>query len=306
MPSPVIFVHGIGDSSVAWKNTGPAVSAYYSKYYKTADHPYFVAGSGIGDGRFDRNFDDNIRNSCVYVTFLDHFASPEALVGQLEDVIEDTRSEVWSAFRSSFGSKSEIKVNLVCHSMGGLVARAYLARHEQEHHIEKLVMIATPNLGSPGLLANWVPAGLMFGGIGLTIVTANPVPLGLTIIGLGWDIVSQARGVKLLSPAVEAMKPDSGFLRDLSQTPMPTDLEYVSIISTTEAFPHVVANRTLGYDAGDGAISVDSQKLSGESVPNFKDLNYREYYIEAPHYEEPDKAKDKIIEALGLTSRARN
>ncbi len=299
-PYPVIFIHGIGDSSVAWKNTGPAVSSLYEEYYKTKTHPYFLAGSGIGEGRFDKDFSDNIRNSCVYVTFSDHFASPEALVSELEEVIDDTRDETWTNFRSYFKSKEEVRVNLVCHSMAGLVAREYLVSHPMDHHIDRLIMIAAPNLGSTGLIFNWAPAGLMFGGIGLSIITANPLPLGFTVVGLGWDIISQARGVKLLSPAVEAMKPDSKFLRKLNDTPMPTDVKYVCIISNTEQLPHGLANRILGYSGGDGAISVDSQKLKAESVPNFKDLNYTEYLIDAPHYEEPDKAKDKIIEALGL------
>ena len=53
---PVIFVHGIGDSSVAWKETGPAVSNYLDKCYKTPDHPYFSSGSGIGKSILGQSF----------------------------------------------------------------------------------------------------------------------------------------------------------------------------------------------------------------------------------------------------------
>jgi pimeloyl-ACP methyl ester carboxylesterase len=306
-PSPVIFVHGIGDSSVAWRNTGPAVSSFYEKYYKTKLHPYFESGSGIGEDRFDKDFSDNPRNSCVYVTFLDHFASPEALVPELDKLIYDTREEVWANFRADFRSKDEIKVNLVTHSMGGLVVRSYLTANPDDHHVDKFIMISSPNLGSTGLIFNWVPAGMMFGGIGLSIATANPLPLVLTVIGLGTDMFTQARGVKLLSPAVDSMKPDSAYLKKLNDEPMPEDVEYICILSNTEQFLHGLSNRILWYEGGDGAVSIDSQKLSEKSVPNFAELNYKEYLIDAPHYEEPDKAEGKIIEALGLsTSQTHN
>jgi pimeloyl-ACP methyl ester carboxylesterase len=39
------------------------------------------------------------------------------------------------------------RIHLVAHSMGGLIARAYLARHE-DPRIGRLVMIATPSLGA--------------------------------------------------------------------------------------------------------------------------------------------------------------
>jgi len=298
LPPPVIFVHGIGDSSVAWINTGPAVSSLYDGYFSNRYHPFFRAGSGIGSSRFDQDFEDNERNSCVYVTFSDHFASPEAQVPELERVIEETRDEVWSYFRDNFRSKDEIKVCLVCHSMGGLVGRSYLAKHRADHHVDTIVLIAAPNLGSTGLIFNWVPAGLMAGGIGAALVTANPWLLGFTAAGLGWDVISRVRGVNLLSDAVRDMKPGSDYLKRLSDSPVPEDVRYVSIVSATDSFPHSVANQVLFYEGGDGAIYVDSQSLSKKSVPNFEFIDYREYMIDAPHYEEPDRALKEIITSL--------
>ena len=297
-PYPIIFIHGIGDSSVAWKETGPTVSKYYEKYYKTDEHPYFRAGSGIGKDRFDQDFDDNKRNSCVYITFSDHFASPDKLLPELEELIFYTREEVWRNFKDKFKSKEDIKVNLVCHSMGGLIARKYLAEHPRDHYVSKLITVGTPNLGSEGLLFNWAPVGLIVTGIGGTILFANPFFLLLTVGGLSVDMISQARGVKLLSPAVDALKPGSAFLNELNETPLPTDVEYIAIISDTGEISHVLANKILLYDGGDGAVSVKSQKLSEESVPNFSELNYSEIYIDSPHFKEPADAAPAIIKSL--------
>ena len=40
------------------------------------------------------------------------------------------------------------KVNIIAHSMGGLVARAYIQSEDYEHDINKLAMVGTPHLGS--------------------------------------------------------------------------------------------------------------------------------------------------------------
>ncbi len=300
LPYPVIFVHGIGDSSAAWKETGPRVSMYYDKYYKTAEHPYFSSGSGIGKDRYDKDFSDNLRDSCVYITFSDHFASPDKLLPELEEVISYTREEIWRNFKGKFKSKEDIKVNLVCHSMAGLIARKYLEEHPHDHYVSKLITIGTPNLGSEGLLFNWAPVGLIITGIGGTIIFANPYFLILTVGGLSADVISRLRGVKLLSPAVEAMKPGSEFLKGLNSRPLPTDVEYVGIISNTTEFSHVLANQILMYDGGDGAVSIKSQKLSEESVPNFSEIDYSEIYIDSPHFQEPTDAAEAIIKALNF------
>lgn len=50
------------------------------------------------------------------------------------------------------GSKN---VDLVCHSMGGLVARSYLQSDQYKYDINKLIMIATPNLGAAKAYYFW-------------------------------------------------------------------------------------------------------------------------------------------------------
>lgn len=52
-------------------------------------------------------------------------------------------------------------INIVTHSMGGLVARRYLLDHILNHHVEKLVTIAAPWLGAPKAL-NGILTGEFF------------------------------------------------------------------------------------------------------------------------------------------------
>jgi len=300
VPNPVIFVHGIGDSSVAWRSTGPVVSRHIKKYYDISDHSYFFSGSGICADRDDKDFSDNVHDLCVYVTFSDHFADPGKLAQELKKVIDDTRGEAWANYRFYFKSRDDVKVNLVCHSMGGLVARKYLADNIKDHHVSKLILIGTPNKGSSALMFDWVPAGLMVGGVSAFMLSGNPAFLSASVVGIGWDAISYSRGVKILSPAANAMKPGSKFLNDLNSKNMPTDVEYTVILCTANDLMHVTANRMLGYADGDGAVPLDSQSLKYAGIPNFSKLDYKEMKLIAPHFEEPTMAKDLVVEALGL------
>ncbi|AYK06045.1 esterase/lipase family protein [Brevibacillus laterosporus] len=47
------------------------------------------------------------------------------------------------------------KVNLVCHSMGGLVARAYVQSNYYQDDVEQLIILCSPNAGSPVNYAYW-------------------------------------------------------------------------------------------------------------------------------------------------------
>ena len=47
------------------------------------------------------------------------------------------------------------KVNLICHSMGGIVARAYIQTHLYKYDVQKLIMLGTPNCGSVNAYYFW-------------------------------------------------------------------------------------------------------------------------------------------------------
>ena len=281
---PVIFVHGIGDSSVAWKKTGPLIS----KYYESSFPRPFQAGSGIVRTRYDRDFKNSSRNSCVYVTFKNHFGSPESQARELAEVIKDTLIEA-----------NTKKVDLVCHSMGGLVARKYLADHIMDHRISKVVMISTPNLGSPGLLYDEICIFSIILGLFAWIYLKAPAFLLLCLAAVAWFIISLLRGNLLLSPANFSMRPHSSFLKKLNSRPLPTDVKYAAVLSKGSDLPSRFSDLFLNIKEGDGAIPLISQKLSRFCVPNFKELDYKESLIHLPHYKEPG-AKEDILKALKL------
>lgn len=244
----------------------------------------FVHGIGTS-GKVWREFDIPDRQA-FYISFSNRFASPDRqvpeLAGFIKEVLKRTKQE---------------KVILVCHSMGGLVARRCLTDHLHDHHVEKLILLSTPNLGSIGLFFNWIPAALiLIGLLGMPLLW----PLVLALAGLIWEIVSYLRGVLLLSPASWAMRPNSEFLKELNHRELPGDIKYITILSDTKDIPHHLVNLLLFREGGDGAVPLSSQRLSARCVPNFRELDYSELGINLPHFAIPQRAEESILQALAL------
>jgi hypothetical protein len=73
-----------------------------------------------------------------------------------------------------FVEANEGCTHFVCHSMGGLLARAYLSRYRPSR-LGRVVMLGTPNGGSEiaDRLKNWLPYRLYFGPAGQQLVTVR-------------------------------------------------------------------------------------------------------------------------------------
>ena len=197
-----------------------------------------------------------------YIWFADRFGHPTNQVFELSRFIDGILQKT-----------NQEKVVLVCHSMGGLVARKYLADHPSNHNVEKIIFMGTPNLGVPLLRLNYFPSILIIAGLVLSIIFQNIYFILVAIIGISIEVGFYLRGIKLISKAVESIKANSSFLADLNSRKLPTDVEYVCLISR--------------IFSGDGAVSVGSQRLSEKCVPNFSELNYKEIPINKPHFQEP-------------------
>jgi pimeloyl-ACP methyl ester carboxylesterase len=115
-PLPVLLIHGYASDASVWETW---------KQLLRNDNITFRAVTFADDPG------TTLVNEDKCGTAVDH-------ASELNQIVED--------FKSDTGSE---KINIVAHSKGGLDARVYLANDLSNNDVENLIMIGTPNLGSP-------------------------------------------------------------------------------------------------------------------------------------------------------------
>ena len=136
-------------------------------------------------------------------------------------------------------------VNLVVHSMGGLVARSYIQGGEYvPNSVRKLAMLGTPNHGSY---------------VAYRIYYQHFV-----------DEISQLFGIKFddQAPAYKQMSPASEFLDSLNSSVLPIlssglSVDYLVIAGTKDRIPFHEEIR----DQDDGVVAVSGASMLGTSIP---------------------------------------
>jgi pimeloyl-ACP methyl ester carboxylesterase len=137
-PRPVVMVHGFLSGAATW--------ASYSQTFLPA---LGLSGFAVGDGKADgvMNTGDTSKPTLRTNTL----AENAAILGRyIADVKNKTKAEM---------------VDIVAHSMGGLIARYYIDRLMQERDVAQLIMLGSPHGGSdcsglPSALGFYAPASL--------------------------------------------------------------------------------------------------------------------------------------------------
>lgn len=113
--------------------------------------------------------------------------------------------------------------HIVAHSMGGLVARWFIEREGGNQVVQRLVMLGTPNGGSPWpSIEDWALTALGIGLNGLSVVVWPAKILGSLIKGLeGVDV------------SLDEMNPQSECLKTLAASPDP-GVRYTIIAGNTQ------------------------------------------------------------------------
>ncbi len=120
------------------------------------------------------------------------------------------------------------RIDLVAHSMGGLVARFYLQQLGGARRVDRLITLATPHRGSHA--ANFIPASLVRqllpGSSFLRHLNALPPPAGV-------EVTSVVAGRDLLVQPVESSHCPFGEVREFPQ------LGHVELLFRPEVFTEV-------------------------------------------------------------------
>jgi pimeloyl-ACP methyl ester carboxylesterase len=209
VPSPILFVHGLGGSAQTWNEAG--LTAYLQS--KRLRYGGVVQIYNGGQAAIKESPD------------ADFFLVEIAPSSQSLQKWEEALAKAIAAVREETGSS---RVVLVGHSAGGLAGRKYLVDHLYDHEVAKLVTIASPHRGSElALLSLFKRAfhdGASQGGVSGSVYRTLDERLSAYERGLG--IPLNAPIFHDLLP--EQLNPD---LLALNRAPHPEDMEYACILA---------------------------------------------------------------------------
>ncbi len=139
-PVPVVMVHGFSSNSNAW-------SAYLGTEGFLAQAG--IPGFAVGDGQFPGAMNTGrIENPTDRTNTIDENAR---ILGDYIDAVKEATGAT--------------QVDLLAHSMGGLISRYYIARVMEERDVRQLIMLGSPMAGTecanlPASLGFYLPAVL--------------------------------------------------------------------------------------------------------------------------------------------------
>ena len=216
---PVVLIHGMGGVPSDWQDPAQDyVSLLREMYAEDEDFDYpssWIQTYHYGNVGWEYNYQGDIREIALGL---------EAVV----DSLAERYAESFGETLESLESRDEDRVvDVVGYSMGGLVARQYLIKHKDNHHIRKLAAIATPH------------EGIYWLGRKESIGTFSKVgPKLEEAISAVWDlgvgILDQSgQPVDLESKGALQMVPGSDFLDYLNMVEWaPLDVQYYTLYVT--------------------------------------------------------------------------
>jgi pimeloyl-ACP methyl ester carboxylesterase len=139
IPHPVLFIHGFDGTPADWTNDG---------------FPQFLVQQGGFDPDLIRLFHFGWDEEGDYNNRGDIRQIASRLMGRGAKTAVDVSSSLAHLRRDSIAKGGPARVDVVAHSLGGLVARYYLSRREPDEFgtvyqddVRRLITIGTPHLG---------------------------------------------------------------------------------------------------------------------------------------------------------------
>lgn len=132
------------------------------------------------------------------------------------------------------GKGHDKTLHIIAHSMGGLVSRWFIEREGGKDIVNHLIMLGTPNNGSPW--PNVVDFALPLLTIGLNGLAAVAWPVSAIGILMHLAGAATAGAERQMTTALKQMQPDSTFIKTLF-TSEPPEIPYTVIAGNTSLIP---------------------------------------------------------------------
>jgi len=236
LPYPLLFLPGLNESAEDWTPVRQLLDRRIGLHYGGV-----TPRQGLSD-------EAAINRADYFFVDLDTDAPLLSQVQTLRQAILQVR-------RSS-GSQ---RVVLVGFSAGGLVGRLYLTSFVDDHHVAKLVTVASPhqgsNLAAVAYLGHWCRQQQSADGDGWQGITAS-FSCGLL------QRLEDKLGIPLDSPALQDLIPRDSYslISERALATHPTDVEYAAIIGRAPRFndPHTFSLFSREQDLGQSAGLLNS------------------------------------------------
>ncbi|MDO9463941.1 MAG: hypothetical protein Q7J67_01380 [bacterium] len=318
-PCPVLFLHGFAAGSPeTWQKVvdnlkthhfdfyyrgekyghsfGNKVSPYLEsiQFFNEADEPVVGKNNSVdtykaGDCYVDRGLRDiNDPGGANKVYYWLHKRVPDGVNDRLSFLDKESTPIIGTYTVDS----EKPKVNMICHSLGGLSARQFLKQYGDEN-VAKLITVGTPHLGSP-------LAAAAHGGYVGTQLIAKAIASTFYIPRLSKILIPKIEGASLWPPkikigirkstftsyvsgikntrvnlpdladidiqgdAVSDLVPGCEFLNQLNSS-VPGGPKYYCVYGQYSAIPYI----HIGVNAigGDMVVPVASQRADGVGIP---------------------------------------
>jgi hypothetical protein len=137
--------------------------------------------------------------------------------------------------RAGLGPKHDKTLDVVAHSMGGLVSRWFVEREGGHEVVDHLVTAGTPHAGSPWpKLQDWATVAVSFA-LNNVAATFWPAAMLPGLLGL----------IEKVDVTLDQMAPQSDFLADLAASPDP-GVRYTALAGNTSILPALAEGPELG------------------------------------------------------------
>lgn len=240
---PLVLLHGLGGRPENWKNG----LTDYSLILKNDNYPedylsYYDFGKN-SDGSY--NYDGDIRD----------------MASGLGTVI----AELSEKHRNDGGDG---EVDLLGYSLGGIVARQYLAANPENHNVRKLLTVGSPHQGVWSLGIGEEIRRLPFAGETVEKTLKKTIVSVINADKPNQPLNPESRAVKQLTPESDFYKGESGINITVSK-----DTSYATFFGDIRAkVSRVLFGRDLSREIslGDGVVSTESASL----IPNVETEKY--------------------------------
>lgn len=121
------------------------------------------------------------------------------------------------------------KVNLICHSMGGLVARSYIQSDVYQYDVEKLIMIGTPNAGAARAYLFWEGGQIPYEEVGNNILFRFLWEGYIWIYRKIYGIDNKLNTLQKIFPSIKQLLPSNEYGSYLYTNTIDDFLEFIPI-----------------------------------------------------------------------------